>query len=613
MGKSLNERITEDFVRDHFKNDKFFKDNKIIIEEQKSKYPRIIKLLKTASKKGKGTGYPEFIISFPNDPNLIIVIECKADVTKHESKEKNKFAEYSVDGALLYSSYLSKEFDVISIGVTGQTKKELKVSHFLQLKDESEAKPIFGDKLLSFESYINGYKQDERKFKQSYDELLKYSKDLNDFLHSKKVKESDRSLLISGILIALEDDSFKAGYQKQNNPKSLSENLVNTIKQQLSFNITSEKAESLSHQYGFFKIHPTLSKNAGKYIDVLRDLIRNIDDNINSFMKTYRYHDVLGQFYIEFLRYANNDKGLGIVLTPPHITELFSDLAFVDKNSIILDNCTGTGGFLISAMQKMIESAKGDEKKIKDIKKNQLIGIEQQPNIFALACSNMYIHGDGRSNIYYGSCFNEDIINKIKTKHKPTIGFLNPPYKSSKTDTEEFEFILNNLTMLEKGSYCVAIIPMSCALAQSGVRLELKEKLLKEHTLEATFSMPDELFVNSKVGVVTCVMVFKAHQPHPIKYETYFGYWKNDGFTKRKTTGRADYLDQWETIKEKWIIGYQSKNAIAGHSIKKNVNAEDEWCAEAYMETDYSNLKQDDFENVIKSFISFKFMNEDEE
>lgn len=613
MVKSLNERITENLVREHFSKDKLYKLNKVIIEEQKSINPRIIKRLKTASKKGTGSGFPEFIISFSDEPNLLIVVECKADVTKHKSKTGDKFAEYSIDGALLYSSYLSKEFDVISIAVSGQTKKEIKISHFLQLKNDKDAKEIFGNKLLSFENYINGYKQDDRKFKQSYNELLQYSKILNDKLHSKKVKESDRSLLISGILIALEDEAFKLSYLKQSNPKSLSENLVNTIKQQLSADITNEKAESLTHQYGFIKIHPILSKNTTKHKNVLRDLIQDIDKNINSFMKTYRYHDVLGQFYIEFLRYANNDKGLGIVLTPPHITDLFSDLAFVDKNSIVLDNCAGTGGFLISAMQKMIANAKGDDKKIKNIKKNQLIGIEQQPNIFALACSNMYIHGDGRSNIYYGSCFNEKIINQVKSKHKPTLGFLNPPYKSSKTDTEEFEFILNNLSMLEKGSYCVAIIPMSCALAQNGIRLELKEKLLENHTLEAVFSMPDELFVNSKVGVVTCIMVLKSHQPHPVKYETYFGYWKYDGFAKRKITGRADYFHKWKSIKENWINGYQSKNAVAGYSIKKSVSASDEWCAEAYMETDYSKLDKEDFEDVLKNFASFKFLNEGKE
>ncbi|GAF72588.1 unnamed protein product, partial [marine sediment metagenome] len=141
----------------------------------------------------------------------------------------------------------------------------------------------------------------------------------------------------------------------------------------------------------------------------------------------------------------------------------------------------------------------------------------------------------------------------------------------------------------------------------------LKEKLLEEHTLEAVFSMPDELFVNSKVGVVTCIMVFKAHQPHPTNYETYFGYWKDDGFTKRKITGRANYFHNWESIKQNWINGYQSKNAVAGYSIKKNVSASDEWCAEAYMETDYSKLDKKEFEDVLKNFASFKFMNEAQE
>jgi hypothetical protein len=610
--KMVNERITEDLVREHFKRDSYFKEKKILFEEQISSNTRIKKLLSNASKKGTGEGYPEFIISFKDEPEFIIVIECKGDIKKHQSKEGDKYSEYAVDGALLYSSYLSKEFDVLSIAISGESKKELKVSHFLQLRTKKEAPKILGDKLLSLQNYLNEYKQDERKFKQSYEDLLKYSKELNVFLHSKRVKESERSLLISGILIALEDASFKAGYLKQNNPKNLSENLVNTIKQQLSANITNEKAETLIQQYNFIKIHPTLSKNTEEYNDVLRGLIKDIDENINSFMKTYRYHDVLGQFYIEFLRYANDDKGLGIVLTPPHITELFSELASIGTEDIVLDNCCGTGGFLISAMQKMINEAKGDDKKIKEIKRNQLIGIEQQPNIFTLACSNMYIHGDGKSNIYYGSCFDENITKIIKAKHKPTVGLLNPPYKSDKNDIEELEFVLNNLSMIEKGGYCIAILPMGCALAQKGIRLELKKRLLKEHTLEAVFSMPDELFVNSKVNVVTCIMIIRAHKPHPENYETYFGYCKDDGFFKKKNTGRADYLHKWNEIKKEWINNYKNKNAVIGKSVKKSVSANDEWCAEAYMETDYSKLNIKEFEEVIRNFVTSEFLKETE-
>ena len=75
-----NERITEDIVREHFKKDKLF--NSIIIDEQKTKNPKIQKLLKNASKSGSGVGKPEFIIhgfKFPFN-NLVIVIECKADI-----------------------------------------------------------------------------------------------------------------------------------------------------------------------------------------------------------------------------------------------------------------------------------------------------------------------------------------------------------------------------------------------------------------------------------------------------------------------------------------------------------------------------------------------------
>ena len=339
-------------------------------------------------------------------------------------------------------------------------------------------------------------------------------------------------------------------------------------------------------------------------------MFSNSNSNINSFIKTHEYIDVLGQLYIEFLRYANSDKGLGIVLTPPHITDLFAELAQVNKNSIAFDNCTGTGGFLISAMKKMIEDAKGDTKQIEEIKMSHLVGVEYQSHIFALAVSNMYIHQDGKTNIINGSCFDEDVMTEVKLK-KPTVGFLNPPYKSDKkNDTDELEFILNNLECLVDGGTCVAIVPMQSALATSGKTVEFKKKLLEKHTLEAVLSMPDELFINSKVGVVSCIMVFTAHKPHDKTVETYFGYYKNDGFEKRKNLGRIDVYAKWDTIKEKWVNYFKRKKEEAGFSVKQFVTAEMEWCAEAYMETDYSDLKEQDFIAELQKYAAFKVLNQ---
>jgi hypothetical protein len=610
-----NERKTEKIVRSHFEQ---FNDI-VQIEEQTSDNAAINKLLKSASKKGIGKGRPEFLISFFGNSDLLIVVECKANHTKHESSTKDKFAEFAIDGVLLYASYLSKDFDVLAIAVSGETKQQLNISHFLQLKGEKKPVPIFGNKLLSADDYLDGYLKSPEKYRQDYNTLLDFTKQLNETLHSYKILESQRSLLISCILIALENKAFKTAYpllgstsgrdttedkkeKIENASKELANYLVDTVTNELkSAKIKDEKLENLRIQFGFIRTDTSLSTKK----DVLKNLIKSIDENINSFIKTHEYVDVLGQLYIEFLRYANSDKGLGIVLTPPHITELFSELAQVNKNSIAYDNCTGTGGFLISAMKKMIESAKGDTDKIKEIKRNHLIGVEYQAHIFALAVSNMYIHQDGKTNIINGSCFDDEIIKEVKSKN-PTVGFLNPPYKADKKkDTDELEFVLNNLECLVDGATCVAIVPMLSAVEQQGKVYEFKKKLLEKHTLEAVLSMPDELFFNSDVNVVSCIMILTAHKPHPKSKETFFGYFKDDGFEKRKHKGRIDVYGKWNKIKEEWVSLYINRKAKPGYSVNKVVSASDEWCAEAYMETDYSRLVKKDFEDTVRRYISF--------
>lgn len=253
----------------------------------------------------------------------------------------------------------------------------------------------------------------------------------------------------------------------------------------------------------------------------------------------------------------------------------------------------------------MIKDAKGDSEKEKQIKNKQLIGVEFQSKIFALACSNMYIHKDGKTNIIKGSCFDNDVMEQVK-KYKPTVGFLNPPYKADKKkDTEELEFVLNNLDVLERGGTCIAIVPMQSALSQKRKIYELKKQLLQKHTLEAVLSMPDELFYDTDANVVTCIMIFTAHKPHPANKETYFGYYKDDGYVKRKNKGRVDAFGKWEEIKKEWIESYINRKARAGFSVNKIVTATDEWCAEAYMETDYSQLAKEVFLKTIKQYVLF--------
>jgi hypothetical protein len=276
-GGEMNERKTETLVRNHFLP---FAEQ-IDIEEQISDNSKIDKLLKNASKKGGGRGFPEFIITYKTNPDLLIVIECKAKTTKHESKGHNKYAEYAVDGSLLYASFLSKAFDVLAIAISGETKRELRISHFLQLKDEKKALSIFGDKLLTPDEYLKTYLKSPEKFKQDYNKLLDFTKQLNEKLHGYKILESQCSLLISSILIALENPAFKRSYSSHKKPENLAVSLVQTVYDELeTANINDKKLENLNIQFSFIKTDFSLSKKDNVLKEIIDDKIYSPITNI---------------------------------------------------------------------------------------------------------------------------------------------------------------------------------------------------------------------------------------------------------------------------------------------------------------------------------------------
>lgn len=607
----MSETKTEIISRELLKQCGFYNNSNINIEEKISDVPKINKLLKNASKSNKGgPGRPEFIISNVEFNDFVIVIECKENIKFHESKNRDKYKDYAVDGVLNYASYLSKSYNVISIAISGNKKNNINISTFLTLKG-SKYKNLKISEILKFEEYVNLFLFDEEKVSQEYDQLLSYSTRLNKKLHIKKITENNRCLLISGILIALKNRAFNKSYNSHKKSVQLIDALIKAISDEISNrNLPSKKVNSVVNTFQFMKTNPSLIEDD----NFLVHLIDEINERINNFLKTYKYYDVLGEFYIQFLTYANSDKGLGIVLTPMHITELFCEVANINKHSIIYDNCCGTGGFLISSMRYLLKQVNSETEKNK-IKEKNFIGTEYQDYIFTLASSNMILQGDGLTKIFNSDCFKN--IKEIQ-QHKPNVGMLNPPFKMDKDDIEELEFVLNNLETLEPGSICLALLPMRCVMYDKGYGLELKKKIYQNHTIKAVCSLPNELFHNSDVGVVTCLLVVEAHKPHPENFKTYLGYWKDDGFVKRKPMGRVDG-GNWKKIKESFISSYRNKeeNPIFKNNMEDEVfstnvrlKPEDEWCAEKFLKTNYENLDKEAYQKKVKEYFIYKIRNE---
>lgn len=434
-------------------------------------------------------------------------------------------------------------------------------------------------------------------------------------------------------------------------------------------NIPEGKRKSLKKFYDFQLLSkdelnnaPKQQGNYFKYGDtVLSACIYSLYENVICVLEHYQGIDVMGEFYTTFLRFTKgNAKEKGIVLTPKHITDLFCDIAEyygekLTENTKIIDICCGTGAFLISSLERIRKninnrSITNEQKKeaYSIAQKNSLIGVEKDPSMYALAYANMRFHGDGKSNLFNCSSLLSDSYNPIDTSGETYIngdivhlsdalehfgeidvGMINPPYSLAKNDDkkvkerqypegtpndvkiqkgqDELDFIASMLHYLKKGGIGIAIVPMSCA-GNSGEKI--RKKILENHTLLACMTMPNQLFFDSHVGTATCIMVFKAHIAHNEEKAVFFGRWLDDGFKVIPHNGRKD-TGKWRTIQKKWI------NQIDGVSkpndnvfVNRKIKIGDEALAEAYIKTDYSNLTQKDFENTLKKYALYKYMDE---
>lgn len=172
---------------------------------------------------------------------------------------------------------------------------------------------------------------------------------------------------------------------------------------------------------------------------------------------------------------------------------------------------------------------------------------------------------------------------------------------------DELDFVASMLHYIKKGGIGIAIIPMSCA-GNSGTKL--RKELLKYHTLLACMTMPSQLFFDSHVGANTCIMVYKAHIPHDNKKSTFFGRWKDDGFVVVPHNGRKNG-GEWDRIRQEWLDQLDgTAQADDTVFVRKKISNSDEALAEAYTKTDYSKLKDADFERTLKKYSLYKFMEE---
>lgn len=336
------------------------------------------------------------------------------------------------------------------------------------------------------------------------------------------VKGMDYSEFHNAILNCLNKELMRD--KKQNQKLGLLSDVFSEIR--MNLNVDSEDA----------KEQERVKNLIGQFIEWVAD----ISNCLNS--DAWRGEDVMGIFFNEFNRYKKKSES-GQVFTPEHITDFMYRLLEVNKNDRVLDATCGSGGFLVKAMANMIREAGGSyTKKAKAIKKEQLFGIEYDREIYALACANMLIHKDGKTNLEQMDARTEASGKWIK-KQDITKVLMNPPYENKYGCMKIVENVLDNVPA---HTTCAFILPDKKLEKASKAQMK---RILSHHRLKKVIKLPEELF---NAGVTTSIFIFETGVSQDDK-DIFACYMKTDGFATVKNKGRHDVYDKWTAIEDYWV------------------------------------------------------------
>lgn len=499
-------------------------------------------------------------------------------------------SKYALNGALHYARVaLQNESqkqdhykEIIAIGIAGDNSQNVRVKIACVFADSSlaykEIKHTNLDFLENAKSFTHFYKEECKLTEEDRHLILirgkwhlsYHSAQLNKLMHNHNITAPQRVLYIAGMILSMQSvmsNEYRiltkglspADLQgSQENGLRDGELVFERIEEFLQVKVPdSAKRKLMLDSFNEIrkdtdrdKIPKNFTYKEGEKKNPNHKIIAHIlkePSSINKQIFAYIYAhiykeidglnghlDIMGECYSEFLKYALGDgKELGIVLTPPYVTKMMTQILDITSTDRVMDLATGSAGFLISSMEQMIEdvyknTAKHStqaNKAILELKTKQLLGIEYNAEMFALATSNMILRGDGSSKIYKANTFETE--DSLYVSFAPTRILLNPPFT---WDYNGLPFIEFGLDRMRPHGLGAIIIQDS---AGNGQAIPITQSILKKHTLKASIKMPIDLF-QPMAGVQTSIYIFEAKIPHDFEKPVKFIDFRNDGYKRTK-------------------------------------------------------------------------------
>lgn len=353
-------------------------------------------------------------------------------------------------------------------------------------------------------------------------------------------------------------------------------------------------------------------------ISILHVLYKQIKEEIIPLFKEGINLDFTGKILNSLSDWASisDDAKNDVVLTPRYVTKMMAIMARTNMDSLVWDSAMGSAGFLVSAMDLMIRDAeihihdKAElNKKIKNIKQHQLLGVEILGPVFVLAVLNMILMGDGSSQIVRGDShtkIREGLVNNFPA----TVYLLNPPYSAP---GKGFIFVEEALNKMTTGYACILIQEN----AGSGQGAPYTKRILEHNTLLASIHMPTDLF-GGKASVQAAIYVFKVAQPHDADNMVTFIDMSEDGYSRqnRKKSSQAVNLKDTDHAEDRYaeveaiVLGKMPKThyytEANGKVIRDTISLNgDDWTFTQHRKIDTTPTEAD-FKKTVADYLAWK-------
>lgn len=629
----------------------------------------ISKALKETDSKsgGAGSNFPDIQLLLQNKTrrDIPVMIEAKGTKGRLEklasdgsielaSNGKNPHRavqEFAVNGALHYGKAVLSEGtynEVIIVGINGTTMVDGAVAdpeikaYYVAKKNDSVPKEIVGFDFVQVKSSnIDSFYEsldklslteaEREKLKRDKEERLEQSiKDIHQRIYDDTtvrtlLSTNDKLYFFCGLIMAglttegvkaLELDRFSSNDDVDDNDGGI---ILTRTKSFLNKkNCPKDKIDMvLNYLKPVFEKRDLWKPVNGE--SIIKSIYKQIKADILPLLESNIHLDFTGKILNSLNDWVSieNDRLNDVVLTPRFVTNLMARITRTDMDSFVWDTCMGSSGFLVSAMELMIEDAKESikddeerENKIRNIKQNQLLGIEILGNIYILAVLNMILMGDGSSQIICGDSHKEGPKYMSTHNFPANVFLLNPPYSAP---GKGLIFVEEALSRMETG-YGAVLIQENAGSGQGDV---YAKRILEKNTLVASIHMPSDLF-NGKASVQTAIYLFKVNRPHEEDDVVTFVDFSEDGYARqnrKKSTQKVNLrntdhaLERYDEVaaiclgKKPKTEYYTEANGLV---MRDTVSLEgDDWTFNQHKKID-TTPTEEDFKKTVADYLAWK-------